>query len=38
MDNPEITLETKESKASYSIEIEPEKNIISPRVSDIPKG
>lgn len=38
MDNPEITLETKESKASYSIEIEPEENIISPRVSDIPKG
>ncbi len=36
MDNTEINLEIKESKSSYSVEIEPEKNIISPRVSDIP--
>lgn len=36
MDNTEINLDNKESKSSYSVEGEPEKNIISPRVSDIP--
>ena len=35
-DNTEINLESKKSKSSYSVGNEPEKNIISPRVSDIP--
>lgn len=36
IDNTEITLENNNSKVSYSIENETEKNIISPRVSDTP--
>lgn len=38
MDNTEINSETKESESSYSVESETEKNIISPRVSDIQNG
>lgn len=38
VNNTEITLGIKEPKVSYSIESEPEKNIISPRVSDIQNG
>lgn len=37
-DNTEINSELKESESSYSIESETEKNIISPRVSDIQDG
>lgn len=38
VDNTEINSEIKESESSYSIESETEKNIISPRVSDIQNG
>lgn len=38
MDNTEINSETKESESSYSVESETEKNITSPRVSDIQNG
>lgn len=38
MDNTEINSETKESESSYSVESEPDKNIISPRVSDTQNG
>ena len=38
MDNTEINSEIKESESSYSVESETEKNIISPRVSDIQNG